>query len=559
MLSTTLSGRQACYFFVLLQLAIAQQGVFAVLHVVDPKGHRTSARTATFEYFGKPAYGVSITKAGAYYLTGADICDPPESAVHGKVVFTDGKHATCPLSQAYDALDKLGALALVSLSRTYRPGLACYLHYTWDPETYALRSMLFVDVSHFAVDADTWKATLMSGVEVSLLAPPHDRDTYVLYNSIPWLILMRVLLPVAALWTVIDAAIEMAQLYNHFRAKRNVQPELTRIESIRIVKLIIVAVEVPCCLYLGIAHVFGQYGPTYLPFNVHRVCHYGFTGVSVATTLLIALLIRDDSMALKHLHPNRHVLDHYRGSVVVIIVLLFGFDVFYVINVSTFNVWRFSAATIFCSISAFILIQLGAAIYFFVQARALNVGLSERFEITNIRNLQLTEKKILRLFFWLMITGAACLVSTFTLFIFLAVFMGWLEGAVNTTLMLLLLFSFSGSRVLLAYSQVQLVKQKGGAGICIWIRENACNFSRKLKPGRVAPTAANVDSVPANRPIQDSSLVGSLEGSVSRISEESTNMSPNPSGEMNDPNNKTDGLPAAPGPLVEESTLLCIW
>ena len=95
--------------------------------------------------------------------------------------------------------------------------------------------------------------------------------------------------------------------------------------------------------------------------------------------------------------------------------------------------------------------------------------------------------------------------------------------------------------------------------MCIWIRENACNFSRKLKPGRVAPTAANADSVPANRPIQDSSLVGSLEGSVSRISEESTNMSPNPSGEMNDPNNKTDGLPAAPRPLVEESALLCIW
>ena len=162
MLSTPLSGRQACNFFVLLLLAIrTQQGVVAVLHVVDPKGHRTSARTATFEYFGKPAYDVSITKAGAYYLTGADICDPPESAVHGKIVFTDGQRATCPLSQTYDALDKLGALALVTLSRAYRPGLVCYLHDTWDPEAYALRSLLFVSPPFHCIQ-NQWRSYLKS-------------------------------------------------------------------------------------------------------------------------------------------------------------------------------------------------------------------------------------------------------------------------------------------------------------------------------------------------------------------------------------------------------------
>ena len=100
--------------------------------------------SSTFRYYGRPAHDQSIYDAQAVFLSGSEICNPLQSVVGGKIVFSDQSGAPCRLDHIYLSLSKAGALGFVWLGFSYTPGFLCYLHHTWDPNKYARRQMLMV-------------------------------------------------------------------------------------------------------------------------------------------------------------------------------------------------------------------------------------------------------------------------------------------------------------------------------------------------------------------------------------------------------------------------------
>mmetsp|Transcript_54744 Transcript_54744/g.124673 ORF Transcript_54744/g.124673 Transcript_54744/m.124673 type:complete len:489 (+) Transcript_54744:250-1716(+) len=445
----------------LLTCCVFPLEIDGLLTVTDPQRNLTTTHTtSTFKYLGNLAENKnasSLNEVPTVYLEASDICFPDPLLVQGKIVFSDRTDAPCHAGDIYLALDDAGAQAFVFL-HIYRPGYLCNIHYNWDPAKYSQRRMMMVAVGIDDIgDLPHWKSTSMKRMRASILSP-HNRDYQRLFRSLLWTIFMRVVLPVFAFHTALLALFEIGRVHQIMRVRKNRRNNIhasTPLESVRVIHLIIVWLEAPSMIIIGLEMIFGAFGPLMLPYSLHFALYFQFNGLSVATTVLLAILMREETRAARCL-PRRHILGHYRFTVVLLFVLFLGSDITWM-SAAFYKELRYFSSPLGVTFvfGATLLIQGGAGIYFFVRARSLRSHLVELVE-----NPMMTANatKIFRLLTWLNIVGIACLLATLALcakFLALLKALRSLLGTFHATAYFLSHFFSTLGRIMVSYSQVR--------------------------------------------------------------------------------------------------------
>ena len=284
------------------------------------------------------------------------------------------------------------------------------------------------------------------------IGPPHNRDYQRLFQSLLWTLLMRVLLPSCAFHTALLALFEIRRVYvlKHNRRK-NVQQSMS-LGSLRLIHQITVWLEAPSMILIGLELIFGAFGPYALPYDIHVASYFMFNGLSVATTLLLAILIREETRAAGGL-PRRHIFEHYRFTVVLICVVFLGWDIMWV--AAAFNkhlTYAASPRTVVLVFAAAFLAQGGAGIYFIVQARYLRSHLMKLFANSMATA---NANKILRLLTWLNIAGIACLLATLALCAKFVALLGFMIEVIHVIGFCIVHFLAAFGRIMVSYSQVK--------------------------------------------------------------------------------------------------------
>ena len=302
------------------------------------------------------------------YLSGRGICDPPASEIRGAIVYSDEIGVHCELDQVYLAVDRAGARGLINLVAVGNAGMTCYFHNTWDPEKHNDRDMFVAAVSLVGMDAGTvhaWKASTLRGS----ISPPHDREMQNTFESWPWTFVFRILAPLLSAYVGAISCTELARLLNIFLEQRNQHQTSGSLDSVRMVTFLIVILETPIMFGCTFHMIVGGGGPYVLPWIGLWIFVFLFSGTSVATTLLTAILMHEETRCAQGL-PRRSLATQYRVAIPLIFLLFVGWDIFTVINivfaVTGLNFFAVSNFVVF----VLVLIQAFSAACFVIQARA---------------------------------------------------------------------------------------------------------------------------------------------------------------------------------------------
>mmetsp|Transcript_64941 Transcript_64941/g.146496 ORF Transcript_64941/g.146496 Transcript_64941/m.146496 type:complete len:460 (-) Transcript_64941:104-1483(-) len=357
-----------------------------------------------------------------------------------------------------------------------------FMHFTWNPNKHSNR-MMIVDVSSFDIgDIGRWSASL-ANARVSM-TPPHIKIFQVTFSSVLWKILMQVFVPIAALYTCGVATLEIVRLCKILGPGRH----LTRISptafSTKLVSLIIVVIEAPCMLLIGVLMACGQFGNMMLPFHIHFAGYLLFTGMSVVTTILVAILMREEWRASKGFR-RRNVIDHWKFIIVLVLMVFGGWDLYNISSILAGQ--RISQTALFSSMIVVAVVQGGAAIQFFAQAIALRLALQEIAALPVTVQHPKNEKKLHRVIDGLAVAGGACINATIsTVFTMLGVG-GYLRSETSGLRYTITFFVFAFGRVFVSYTQIQVMKPSTIPfhvllGSYVWQKGSACSACFFPKP-----------------------------------------------------------------------------
>ena len=299
----------------LLPVAIAEVRALAPAAFASYK-----TKSSTLVYYGPRSETVS---GATVFLQGSDICEPFEVAVRGFIVVSDRRDALCDLEQVYRKLYDAGALAYIDLVPFFPPGHVAYRHQTWEPCAYCEHTMTMVlvcsdgrgtnraglDILGDSTVYDLWSSTDGLVLEVS---PPHDRTMEEYYSSIQWVLAMRIVMPLFAVWTSVHASLELHRQRNSIKGHAG---------------WAICVLEAPTCALVAVMLACGQYGPMdVLPLTVHLFAYSLFSGISFVTTLILALFMREESRSFRTSLPRRLVLVQYRWRLGMLALLVLAID-----------------------------------------------------------------------------------------------------------------------------------------------------------------------------------------------------------------------------------------
>jgi len=196
------------------------------------------------------------------------------------------------------------------------------------------------------------------GGVVASLASPHDSTFQDMFESRTWLLIMRVLIPMAALYSSVLALVEMRHLGSIPGPKSAPQSLFTK-PAFHII-FIIHSLEAPSLISIALYLILGGYGPQMIPYPIFQAGYFLLVGTSVLTTLLAALFIQEELRAARNL--ARRI--HSKRTIASIAFLCLGFDIIVIIF---FMVPGFRGNNVLVPAGlAFLMIaQAGAGIVFF--------------------------------------------------------------------------------------------------------------------------------------------------------------------------------------------------
>eukprot|EP00614_Pseudopedinella_elastica_P005351 CAMPEP_0172602688 /NCGR_PEP_ID=MMETSP1068-20121228/22864_1 /TAXON_ID=35684 /ORGANISM="Pseudopedinella elastica, Strain CCMP716" /LENGTH=486 /DNA_ID=CAMNT_0013404127 /DNA_START=84 /DNA_END=1541 /DNA_ORIENTATION=- len=427
--------------------------------------------SSTWVYYGPQE--ASLPEAEAVFLRGHEIEDLcrnryndgaliSPARVKGKVVVSIPL-ISCKYSKIYRVLDSAGALAYVTLRFYYPSGLLTFWHDSWSTTEFDDRLTMMLDVSIGDVGeklVKEWETTSMQGWRVQI-SPPYNRVYQKCFESPTWTLLMRSLLPAAAFYTSATAVLEFARLRKVLSEKDNsgnlLPARAAARRSMRITGLSIVTIEAPAMFCIGILLVLGQYGKMVLPARYHYFGYFLFSGISVVTTLMLALVVREEARMSKG-KLGRDMIVKYRYAFVVIALVFVAWDIV-AGHAAAFGLGTVPSILVWDALfGSFALAQAAAGVYFLRNARDFNTSLLVYVLRPRDNPRPRNERKIMRLIFWLYMSGAAMLFSTLTLGLLVAATLGAFHGAETCWDWLAGMSAFSLQRILVSYSQIQTIK-----------------------------------------------------------------------------------------------------
>ena len=431
--------------------------------------------SSAFLYYGPPSK--SLADAEAIFFPEQYFCKESsesigkhiEHVVKNKVVFD---FWGCEFDKAFGKFENAGALAYVRIMfYSGSPGLLTFHHNTWSTSKHRDASMTALEVTMGDIGAQvitSWETSRMQGWQVTI-KPQHVRLYQDAFESISWLLSMRIFLPLAAFYACAEACFEfrrIRKLLSKPSPDTNYAPlRRTAQRSMRMIGLAIVSIEAPSLLCVGLLLAFGHYGPTALP----AVAHWGlffflFSGLSVASTVLLALLIREEALASQGF-PGHDLFAHYRLSLSAVFVTCFGWEVAsayaaaYGVNngISVELIWGIVSLGLLA-------IQASAGVYFLVQAGAFAKCLALHLNSPMGRRQPRNAKRIARLVFWLYASGVATLFSNVLILCFLGSIAGFISPDTASPYFTGA-FLFTLARIMVPYSQISTIKPQADSPI----------------------------------------------------------------------------------------------
>jgi len=221
-------------------------------------------------------------------------------------------------------------------------------------------------------------------------------------------------------------------------------------------------------LAIGILLAAGQYGPFWLPQTFFHCGFFLFSGTSVFTTFLVALLVREEARAASHLCDRRDMLMHNRIKLSLAFILCVGFDGS-IILIGVFPQIRSVADSLLGIVFAGLIIGQGFSSAFFVlQASSLRSVLLE-FMHQSTEQVASSRATISRLMCCLWVVAIACAGSTINMIHFSALWFKIYSPGRNTELhWFLLVFSMCSFRLFVSISKIQVVKPRADTRFGLW-------------------------------------------------------------------------------------------
>ena len=437
-----------------LVFLVLTPAAWAMLVVKNPvTGSTTTYPSAVFRYFSNYE-DRTMTDYPVISMEGESLCNPTHDIVSGKIVianFEVGAEIHCWPFEAAKACSRLGAVAFVVTSFYSPPGLASNIHWTMHPES-ENTGIPFVGISAVDVgdaELEVWRNSLMEGMTATL-GPPYVRVYWDLFTSPLWVIVYQIFIPGCSLLVTCESVAEIRRRAQVHLFSANLQEGQLN-KSFVTAPLAVCIVEAISSFVIAVLFIFGEYGPLYLPYAYHYFFLSLLAGSSFFTTILIALILHEQSKFLKGLPSRKDVMVFHRKTIAVCAVICIGSDIL----IGAFTAFEPRAAygnfTSFFGVYAFG--QIVVAIYFFSRALELYRPLSAYLNHPESSPRSDNETQIRFLVHNLTISGSAMLLNTGCV-TFIAVMATGDIRVTSTYIWFFGIFIFSASRIGVSYSQV---------------------------------------------------------------------------------------------------------
>lgn len=270
-----------------------------------------SASTVRFEHFGSTR---GIVRAPAVFVELNGPCSLDVSSdVAGKIVIS--RSSVGCLEKVYDQLDQSGAAALVQVSSFNPPGPLTNRRADWGSNAPS-KDMQMFEVFQGDFDFNDWKGEHASlVVEVG---PPHDTTYRDLAAHPGFIFLLRVLVPTACWFASITAIIGLLRL----KRMPDDRPGQWRHE-IRRVGIVVTSVFGVITLASGILYAMGMWAAyEAMPIVVYLFFTPMFLSTQTLATVMLALFMREEALAMAHKVSRRSLWINYRTLMRTAYVLL---------------------------------------------------------------------------------------------------------------------------------------------------------------------------------------------------------------------------------------------
>jgi len=311
------------------------------------------------------------------------------------------------------------------------------------------RNMIMVDVYVGQIPLKSWKACADLVLSVG---PDHDTTYFRMYNSIGWIICMRVIVPLATFLTAGVAINEFIRVHRGWKPGMS-----TSRTELRRVGLAVSFLMGSTMFFLGALYASGMWTTMTLPVYFYLFCETMFDGIGILATLLLALFMREEWRSNRWNLTRRSLWTDFRITVAVMFVLLFGADIIMGVLL-TVGLDENLGSLVFLSTLVFTysVIYAISGIFFFWQASLLSSPLVSYIRARRGADFHTDEKLLLRLgrlAFVLSMIGFFTLANT-AMHIALAVNIAY--GVPNPDFYLLNMAGFTLARAGVAYWQVNL-------------------------------------------------------------------------------------------------------
>ena len=430
--------------------------VWANLVVKNPAtGSTTTYTSAVFRYFSKNE-DRTMMDYPVISIEGKSLCNPTSDLVSRKIVianFEVGAEILCWPIEAAKECAKLGAVAFVVTSIYSPPGLVSNIHWTMDPESEST-DIPFVGITAADVgdvELELWRDSMMDGMTATI-GPPYIRVYWDLFTSPLWIVVFQIFLPGCALLVTCESVAEIRRRTRaHIYAATLQNGQIINWKSFVTAPVAVCMVEAISSFIIATLFAFGEYGPLYLPYAYHYFFLSLLSGSSFFTTILIALILHEQSKFLRGQPSRKDVMVFYRKTIASCALICIGSDLL----IGAVTAFEPRAAygnfTSFFGVYAFG--QIIVAIYFFSRAWELYRPLSAYLNHPESSPRSDNETQLRFLVHNLTISGSAMLLNTGCVTV-IAVFATGDIRVTSTYIWFVGIFLFSASRIGVSYSQV---------------------------------------------------------------------------------------------------------
>jgi hypothetical protein len=342
-----------------LELVLCIRGSVGVLRIHHENGHQETFDTATFVYYGPQ--NPEVHQVQMLWLHPDEFCmaDLNTTGMRGRFVITRGVFIGCDINEAYTRLEKAGAAALAVQTFTATPGIYSFAKADWVGRPTG--KMPFVDVqAHF--DTEGCSIRLDSCWNWVDLEEPHNRQYQDTFTSWTWTLVLRVGIPMVSFYSALLGA-KTVYTRRHVRVSRSSKTTRSRRRPIGFT---IGLIEMVTSMTITVNFALGHTGPMLMPFRCHVAFFLLFSGSSLFSMVLLALLAREKTRTLNNL-IERDVWVEYFWTLFFCGLIFVGCDVlnimFFVFNIDAES----TLALLVLSIPFIIAGQIVVGLYFFYQ------------------------------------------------------------------------------------------------------------------------------------------------------------------------------------------------